>query len=71
MPTRAIACCVVVETTERVICCGDQAKAVETYLKVANESLEAQNQAAEIKVRAERKAGELIGDGEGEDWTQS
>ena len=29
-------------------------------MKAASESLEAQNQAAEIKVRAERKAGELI-----------
>ena len=38
----------------------DQAKTLETLIKTRHESLEAQNQAAEIKVRAERKAGELI-----------
>ena len=38
----------------------DQARAVETFVKAAKESLAVSNQASEIKVRAERKAGEMI-----------
>ncbi len=48
------------KSLEDVLQIRDQAKAVETYCRAARETLELQNQAAEIKVRAERKAGELI-----------
>src|SRR5687767_13746949 len=40
----------------------DKAAAVRMYLKQQNESLEIQNEAAEIKIRAERRAGELLAD---------
>jgi len=40
----------------------DKAEAMRLYLKQAGESLEAQNQVAEIKLRAERKAGLLLQD---------
>ncbi len=39
----------------------DQAEALRTYIKAASDSLEAANSAAEIKLRAERRAGELLG----------
>ena len=38
----------------------DKAEALRAYAKQAGESLEMQNQCAEIKIRAERRAGELI-----------
>ena len=38
----------------------DKAEALRLYMKQAGESLQMQNQCAEIKVRAERKAGELL-----------
>ena len=38
----------------------DKAEAMRLYLKQAGESLEAQNHVAEIKIRAERKAGVLL-----------
>lgn len=38
----------------------DQAEAIKAYLKAAEYSLEMQNQAAETKLRAERKGGELL-----------
>lgn len=38
----------------------DKAEAMRMYAKQAGETLEVQNQIAEIKIRAERKAGELI-----------
>lgn len=38
----------------------DKAEAIRFYAKKAGESLEAQNAAAEIKLRAERRAGELL-----------
>ncbi len=38
----------------------DKAEAIRVYIKAAGEGLEVQNQAAEIKLRAERKAGELL-----------
>lgn len=46
----------------------DKAEAIRAYMKQAGESLVVQNQAAEIKVRAERRAGELLAgmDGMGE-----
>lgn len=38
----------------------DKAAAIQSYMKQASESLEAQNAAAEVKIRAERRAGELL-----------
>ena len=38
----------------------DKAEAIKAYLKAAEYSLEMQNQAAETKLRAERKGGELL-----------
>lgn len=38
----------------------DKASALQVYMKQAGESLEMQNQCAEIKVRAERRAGEIL-----------
>ena len=38
----------------------DQAEAIKAYVKAAGYSLEMQNQAAETKLRAERKGGELL-----------
>lgn len=38
----------------------DKAEAIKAYVKAAGYSLEMQNQAAETKLRAERKAGELL-----------
>ena len=38
----------------------DKAEALRAYAKQAGESLDMQNQCAEIKIRAERRAGELI-----------
>ena len=40
----------------------DRAEALRAYSKQAGESLEMQNQIAEIKLRAERRAGELLGE---------
>jgi len=40
----------------------DKAEALRAYTKQVGESLEMQNQCAEIKIRAERRAGELIPD---------
>lgn len=37
------------------------AEAAETYARAAKLGLEAQNHAAEVKLRAERKAGEMLG----------
>ena len=38
----------------------DKAEALRCYAKQAGESLEMQNQCSEIKIRAERKAGEIL-----------
>ncbi len=38
----------------------DKAEAIKAYLRTQNASLEAQNDAAEIKIRAERRLGELL-----------
>jgi ParB family chromosome partitioning protein len=38
----------------------DQAEALRIYIKAASDSLEAANSAAEIKLRAERRAGEML-----------
>jgi phage N-6-adenine-methyltransferase len=40
----------------------DQAEALRVYVKAAGEGLEAQNAAAEFKLRAERKAGAMLAD---------
>lgn len=47
-------------TLEDVMAIRDKATAIRTYLSAIGESLLTQNQAAEIKLRAERKAGELL-----------
>ena len=39
----------------------DKAEAIRAYMKQAKESLEIQNRAAEIKIRAERRGGEILG----------
>lgn len=48
------------QTLEDVLGIRDQAKALEACLKIVGESLEAANDAAEVKLRAERKAGEML-----------
>lgn len=40
----------------------DQAEAIRQYIRQQKGSLEIQNQAAEIKIRAERRAGEMLGE---------
>jgi hypothetical protein len=48
------------KTLEDVIQIRDQAEALRVYAKAASDSLEAANAAAEIKLRAERKAGAML-----------
>lgn len=48
------------KTLEDVLTIRDQAEALRVYIRAASESLEAANAAAEIKLRAERKAGEML-----------
>ena len=38
----------------------DKVEALRAYLKQSNQSLEIQNRASEIKIRAERRGGELF-----------
>jgi hypothetical protein len=40
----------------------DQAAAIQNYLKQSGETLEIQNMAAEIRIRAERRLGQILGD---------
>jgi hypothetical protein len=47
-------------TLDDVLQIRDQAEALRVYAKAASDSLEAANAAAEIKLRAERKAGEML-----------
>lgn len=47
-------------TLADVLTIRDKAEAIRIYVKAAAEGLEAQNAAAEIKLRAERKAGEML-----------
>lgn len=47
-------------TLADVLTIRDKAEAIRVYVKAAAESLETQNAAAEIKLRAERKAGEML-----------
>lgn len=48
------------KTLDDVLQIRDQAEALRVYVKAASESLDAANAAAEIKLRAERKAGEML-----------
>lgn len=48
------------QTLEDVLAIRDQAKAFEACLKIVGESREAANDAAEVKLRAERKAGAML-----------
>ena len=57
--TRALA---EARTLEEVSHIRDIAEAARTYARAAKLGLEAQNHATEIKLRAERKAGELLGE---------
>ncbi len=43
-----------------VLSIRDKAEAIRCYLSAASESRQCQNQAAELKLRAERKAGEML-----------
>lgn len=47
-------------TVEDAVDLADQAEAMRVYAKKIGLGLEAQNHAAEIKIRAERRAGELL-----------
>lgn len=51
------------KTIDEVKTIRDAAERLRLYLKQANESLEMQNDAAEIKLRAERRAGEMLKEG--------
>lgn len=51
------------KTIDEVKSVGDAAERLRLYLRQANESLEMQNQAAEIKLRAIRRAGEMLQEG--------
>ena len=48
------------KTLDDVLQIRDRAEALRVYVKAASDSLEAANAAAEIKLRAERKAGEML-----------
>lgn len=48
------------KTLDDVLQIRDQAEALRVYVKAASDSLKAANAAAEIKLRAERKAGEML-----------
>jgi hypothetical protein len=51
---------VAAKTLDDVLQIRDQAEALRVYIKAASDSLEAANAASEIKLRAERKAGEML-----------
>lgn len=55
--TQALAAASTLEEVKQI---HDMAQAAQTYARAAKLGLEAQNHAAEIKLRAERKAGELL-----------
>src|SRR5262245_43072665 len=50
------------QTLDEVCLIRDQAEAIRLYLRKRNEGLKAQNAAAEIVLRATRKAGEMLAD---------
>jgi N6-adenosine-specific RNA methylase IME4 len=52
------------KTVDELLNIKDSARRLRRYLKQSRESLEMQNQAAAIGVRAERRAGEMLRDGE-------
>jgi N6-adenosine-specific RNA methylase IME4 len=54
---KAIAECKSIDEVKNII---DKAQAMKAYAKQINESLQVQNDIAEIKLRAERKAGEML-----------
>ena len=47
-------------TFEDVLDIRDKAASIQVYVRAAGEGLEVQNQAAEIRLRAERRAGEML-----------
>lgn len=47
-------------TFEDVLDIRDKAASIQVYVRAANEGLDVQNQAAEIRLRAERRAGEML-----------
>lgn len=51
-----------VKTVDEVKAIRDKAEAARVYAKQAGEGLEMQNNIAEVKIRAERRAGELLGE---------
>ncbi len=53
----AIAQCKTIDEVKEI---RDKAEAMRAYAKQAHESLEMQNDIAEIKIRAERRAGEIL-----------
>src|SRR5262245_41039716 len=53
----------IAKTIDEVKAVRDKAECLRLYLRQVNESLEMQNDAAEIKLRAERRAGEMLKDG--------
>jgi hypothetical protein len=58
--SEAMKALVAAKTLDDVLQIRDQAEALRVYIKAASESLEAANAASEIKLRAERKAGEML-----------
>lgn len=58
--SKAAAALVKAKTLDDVLHIRDQAEALRTYIKAAAEGIVAANAAAEIKLRAERKAGEML-----------
>ena len=51
-----------VKTIDEIKSIRDKAEAARAYAKQAGESLELQNDIAEVKIRCERRAGEILGD---------
>ena len=58
--SKAITALAAAKTLDDVLQIRDQAEALRVYIKAASQGLEAANAAAEIKLRAERKAGEML-----------
>jgi hypothetical protein len=58
--SEAMKALVAAKTLDDVLQIRDQAEALRVYIKAASDSLEAANAASEIKLRAERKAGEML-----------
>jgi phage N-6-adenine-methyltransferase len=58
--SKAITALAAAKTLDDVLQIRDQAEALRVYIKAASQGFEAANAAAEIKLRAERKAGEML-----------